>query len=85
MEDEKLFNEIRAIIAEIIEVEEEEIRGDSIFGEELEVDSVKALEIMVEIEKKYGITVDEDRLKDIKNLNDTIALTKEYLQAQGKG
>jgi len=81
MENEKLFNELRAIIADVIEVNEDEIQGDSRFGQDLDVDSVKALEIMVAVERKYKIKIDEARLSKIRNLNDTVALTKEFIEA----
>jgi len=80
MTTDKLFVEIRAIVAEIIEVEEEEIQGDTKFREDLDVDSMKALEILVAIEKKYKVKIDEGRLKDIKTLNDSVGLAREYIE-----
>ena len=80
MEEEKLFYEVRAIIAEIIEVDEEDIKGNSRFREDLEVDSMKALEILVAVDRKYKIKIPEERLRDIRSLNDSVALTKEFIE-----
>jgi acyl carrier protein len=82
METDKLFYEIREIIAEIIEVDEDEIQGDTRFREDLEVDSMKALEILVAVEKKYKIKIPEERLKEIRSLNDSVALAKEFITAR---
>lgn len=80
MEEDKLFYEVRAIIAEIIEVDEDDIKGNSRFREDLEVDSMKALEILVAVEKKYKVKIPEERLRDIRSLNDSVALTKEFIE-----
>lgn len=79
MDKEKLFGEMREIIAKVIEVEEEKIQGDTNFVEELEMDSMLALEIVVAVEKKYRIKIAENRLGDIKNLNDAVAVTLEFM------
>lgn len=87
MDNERLFNEIRAIIADVAEIDEEEISGESKFDDDLGVDSVKALEIMVAVEKKYKITFDESRLSDIirelKTVNDAVALAKQLIEEKG--
>ena len=80
MDKEKLFGEMRSIIATVIEVEEEEIQGDTNFVEDLEMDSMLALEIVVAVEKRYQIKIPEERLGDIKNLNDAVAVTMQYMK-----
>jgi acyl carrier protein len=84
MGTDKVFDEIRRIIAEVAEIDESEIRGESKFDDDLGVDSVKALEIVVEIERKFNITFDESRLadiiKEIRTVNDAIDLTRQLLQ-----
>ncbi len=78
-----MFNEIRALIAEITEVDEEKIHGETRLVEDLDVDSMLALEILVAVEKKYDVKIPEDRITSIKTLNDTLALAQEYVQAAG--
>ena len=80
MDENELYYKVRAIIADIIEVDEEDIKGDSRFREDLDVDSMKALEILVAVERKYKIKIPEERLRDIRSLNDSVALTKEFLK-----
>lgn len=71
--------EIKMIIAEIIEKDPAEISAEAKFFEDLGVDSMMALEIMAAIEKKYKITIPEDKLSQMTTLKDTIAVAKEYL------
>jgi acyl carrier protein len=79
MDKEKVFIEMRAIIAKVIEVEEQRIQGNTNFVEDLEMDSMLALEIVVAVEKKYKIKIPEERLADIKNLNDAVAVAMEFM------
>lgn len=71
--------EIRSIIAEIIEKDPEEITPEAKFFEHLGVDSMMALEILAAIEKKYKITIPEEKLAQLTTLSQTIAVAREYL------
>lgn len=79
MNDEKLQSELRAIIAEIVEIEEEKITLSAGFVEDLGMDSMMALEILASIEKKYKIQIPEQKLGQIKSLKETLELAKEYI------
>src|SRR3989338_2034571 len=57
-----LENEIRKIVAKIIEVEPEKIGLDTHFVEDLGADSMTALEIMAALEKKFNINIPEEDL-----------------------
>ncbi|MDP2905204.1 MAG: acyl carrier protein [Candidatus Omnitrophota bacterium] len=74
-----LNTEIRDIIAVIIEKKPEEITPDARFFEDLGVDSMMALEILAAIEKKYKISIPEEKLAQLTTLNQTIAVAKEYM------
>ena len=77
---ESLKKEVRSIIAEIAEMEEEEIKGDSNFVEDLGFDSMMALEILARLEKEYKIKIPEEELVKLADLNQTVALVKRYLK-----
>lgn len=71
--------EIKDLIAKIIEKEPEEIDPNARFAEDLGVDSMMALEILAAIEKKYKITIPEEKLMQFTTLNETIKIAKEFL------
>jgi acyl carrier protein len=64
---------LRNIVAKIAEVPPD-FAADASFREQLNVDSVRALEIVFEIEKTLAITVPEDRYDQVKTLNDLVSL-----------
>jgi len=76
-----LEKELREIIAKIVEIDPDKITLEASFVEDLGMDSMMALEILAAMEKKYKIQVPEEKLGKLKNLKETINLTKEYLQA----
>ena len=59
-----LENDLRGIVAEIVEMEPDEVKLEADFVEDFEMDSMQALEIMAAIEKKYKIQIPEDYLDD---------------------
>ena len=75
-----LEQELRALIAEIVEIEPERITRDASFVEDLGMDSMMALEILASIEKRYKLKISDDKLTKIANLNQVITLVSEYLQ-----
>ena len=75
--------EIRAIIAEILEKDLQEVTPEAKFFEDLGADSMMALEILTAIEKKYKITIPENKLTQIATLKDTVVLAKEFLAHNG--
>lgn len=74
-----LENELKVLISEIVEIEPDKIIPEADFVENLGMDSMMALEILADIEKKYKIQIPEEKLSKLKNLKEAIRLTKEYL------
>ncbi len=79
-----LENEIRNLIAEIIEKDPSEITPDAKFFEDLGLDSMMALEIMAAMEKKYKIAIPEENLAKLTTLKETVAVAKELLEKKGQ-
>ncbi|OGX45806.1 MAG: hypothetical protein A3G38_00305 [Omnitrophica WOR_2 bacterium RIFCSPLOWO2_12_FULL_51_8] len=77
-------NDVRCLIAEVLEKDQAEIKPDSRFIEDLGMDSLKALEILVAVEKKFKITIPEQKLSELKTLVDTVNVAKEFLAAKEK-
>jgi acyl carrier protein len=72
-------NDIRNLVAEIIEKDPSEIKSDARFVEDLGVDSMMALEILAGVEKKYKIAIPEEKLADFKTLDSIVVIAREYL------
>ncbi|MBL1081160.1 acyl carrier protein [Streptomyces actinomycinicus] len=62
------LDEIREIVAEVLEVEPEEITETSNFANDHEADSLRAIEILARLEKKYKVEIPQSDLPKMENL-----------------
>ena len=76
----KLKDELRQIITEVTEVEE--IPEDTPFAD-LGIDSMMAIEIVADVEKNYEITIEEEELADLTNLQAVYEKVQQKLAAAG--
>ena len=66
--------EITSIISDVSGFEPEEIKPDTNLQNELEIDSIKAIEITVAIEKKFKIQVRDEDVPNITTLRQAVEL-----------
>ena len=71
-----LKDELRQIIVEVTEVED--IPADTPFAD-LGIDSMMAIEIVADVEKNYDITIAEEELADLTNLQAVYEKVREKL------
>lgn len=66
--------DIISIISEISGFDEDEITPEKNFFKDLEVDSIKAIEITVAIEKKFGISVRDEDVPKITTVREAVEI-----------
>ena len=71
--------EIAEIIADISGFEIDEIRPDANFFDDLEIDSIKAIEITVAIEKKFKISVRDEDVPNITTVREAVAMVNSLI------
>lgn len=71
--------EIVSIISDVSGFDESEITPDKNFFKDLEIDSIKAIEITVAIEKKFKISVRDEDVPKITTIKEAVELTKKLL------
>ena len=71
-----IFEEIRDVICEQLEVEKDKVQLDTTF-EELGADSLDLFQVVIEIEEKYGIQLeDAEQIKSVKDAVDFVESAK---------
>ncbi len=74
-----LRDTIRDVIAEIGELDNPaRISDDADLFADLGLDSMQALEIVLEMEKRLGVQIPEEALKEIRSLGDAVAVAKAH-------
>jgi acyl carrier protein len=69
--------QIRRIVAEILEIDPAELTPTSLFKEEHEADSLRAIEILAALERALKITIDQDEVDRMVNLEGVYAVVVE--------
>ncbi|GBD98531.1 acyl carrier protein [bacterium BMS3Abin07] len=79
---ENVEKEVVSIIADVSGYEEEEIKPESNMAEELEVDSIKAIEITVALEKKFKVSVRDEDIPNITTVQQAVDTIKKLIDGK---
>ena len=71
--------EVKKMISEISEIPEADFKEESLFFEDLGIDSMMALEIVAQIEKKYKVVIPEEEIPTIRSLQKVLELLGKLL------
>lgn len=71
--------DLRTLVAETLDLDVAEVTDTADFVNELDVDSLMALEVMVVLERRYSVKLDEKRLAEITSLDNAHRLLAEAL------
>lgn len=69
-----MFEKVRDIICEQLDLQPEEVMLESRFDEDLNADSFEIMELVVKIEDEFGITVEDEALENIETVGDVVRL-----------
>lgn len=79
----KFEKEIKEIIASVSEKKEVLIISKARFVEDLDMDSMMALEVLAALEKKYHIVIPEDQLPKLTSIHTVLDLVINTLKTEG--
>ena len=82
---EEIRTEIRRLVARITERREPEISDTADFTQVLGMDSLMLMELMIEIDRKFRIDIQEEYFSKAKTINDAVAMVQRWLAARGGG
>lgn len=77
--DNNIEQEITSIISDISGFDLDEIKPETNLANDLEIDSIKAIEITVAIEKKYKISIRDENIQDITTVQQAFDITKNLI------
>nr|WP_269466336.1 acyl carrier protein [Clostridium estertheticum] len=75
-----MFEEIRACISSQLNIDEEEIKIESSFMNDLGADSLDIVELIMELEEKYDIEIPDEDVEKIATVGDIV----EYIKAHSE-
>ena len=71
---------VKAIIVDKLSVAETEVTNEASFTNDLGADSLDTVELIMEFEKEFGISIPDDQAEKITTVGDAIA----YIEANAK-
>jgi acyl carrier protein len=63
------LEELRAMVAEVLELEPEELADDGDFTNDYNADSLRAIEILARIDKRYRVEIPQSELPTLRTLS----------------
>ena len=76
----EIFEKVKAIIVDLLGVDEAKITMEARFREDLEADSLDLVELIMKFEDEFGGEISDKEAQDIK----TVGQAVDYLQAHSK-
>ena len=73
-------NRVKAIIVDQLGVDESEVKPEATFTNDLGADSLDTVELIMELEKEFNITIPDDQAEKIATVGDAIA----YVEANAQ-
>lgn len=80
MEQNEVYDKVKAIIVDLLGVEESKISPDARFREDLEADSLDLVELIMKFEDEFGGEISDKEAQEIK----TVGQAVDYLQSHSK-
>ena len=73
----EIASRVKAIIVDKLSVEETEVTNEASFTNDLGADSLDTVELIMEFEKEFGISIPDDQAEKITTVGDAITYIEE--------
>ena len=75
-----IANRVKAIIVDKLGVDESEVTPSATFTNDLGADSLDTVELIMELEKEFNVTIPDDQAEKIATVGDAIAYVEANVQ-----
>ncbi|HIT81294.1 MAG TPA: acyl carrier protein [Candidatus Caccoplasma merdavium] len=76
----EIASRVKAIIVDKLGVEESEVTNEASFTNDLGADSLDTVELIMEFEKEFDVTIPDDQAEKITTVGDAVS----YIEANAK-
>ena len=74
----EIADKVKAIIVDKLSVDEAEVKPEASFANDLGADSLDTVELIMECEKEFKISIPDDQAEKISTVGDAIAYIEEH-------
>ncbi len=68
------FGQLRAVLCEQFELDPDEVRPDALLYDDLDIDSIDAVDLLVRLKELTGKEIAPDRFKEVRSIGDVVAV-----------
>jgi acyl carrier protein len=79
MDRDEIFDKVKAVIVEQLNVEEDDINEDAAFVDDLGADSLDIVELVMALEEEFGVSIPDESAEKIKSVGDAVDFIAENL------
>ncbi|MCQ2128078.1 MAG: acyl carrier protein [Bacteroidaceae bacterium] len=76
----EIEQKVKAIIVEKLGVDESEVKAEASFTNDLGADSLDTVEMIMEFEKEFGVSIPDDQAEKISTVGDAIKFIEDNKQ-----
>jgi len=76
----EIANRVKKIIVDKLGVDESEVNSEASFTNDLGADSLDTVELMMEFEKEFNISIPDDQAENIGTVGQAVAYLEEHVK-----
>lgn len=76
---EQVYEEIKKIMQDLFEIDPAEIKPESRLVEDLDLDSIDAVEMIVQLQKRTSKRIQPEQFQSVKTVNDVVDILQKLL------
>ncbi len=80
MSRDEIFVHVRTTIAELFELDAKEIGPDSTIFQDLDLDSIDAIDLVAKLQQFTGRRIDEETMRGVRTVSDLVRIVAKQLE-----
>jgi acyl carrier protein len=80
MSHDEIFAHVRATIAELFEFDVEDVTPTSTIFQDLDLDSIDAIDLVAKLQQLTGQRIDEDTMRQVRTVDDLVRVLAKQLE-----
>lgn len=81
-EQETIYQEVSGLLAKLFEIDPQEITPEARLYEDLELDSIDAVDMVVHLQKKTGKKIKPETFKSVRTVQDVVDAVEQLLREE---
>lgn len=84
MDKNEIYNEIKTLLVKLFELDENDITLESRLYEDLELDSIDAVDMVVHLQKRIGRKISPETFKSVRTVQDVVNAIEQLMGHEDK-